>query len=323
MSSRFPGRRVRQALACVGAVAALTACGGGTSQYEPFVAQRVIAFGDEDSTLTAAGLKYSINGFSAVQNPDGSVGDALDCNVQPIWVQSLAGYYGFRFPQCAQPGVDTSHAVMLAFPGAKVEDFKVQIDTQVAAGGFRDGDLTSVLIGSNDIIELYQQFPGRTEADLTNEAGARGRRLADQVNRLVAFGAKVIVSTLPDLGYSPYAAKQSIEFGAGRAEMISRLVAAFNEQLGVNILLDGRYIGLVQADLRTQAVARDPASFGLINARSAACLDSALPPVCTTKTLVAGATATNYLWADDLHMAYSAQAQIGALAVDRAARNPF
>jgi len=37
-----------------------------------------------------------------------------------------------------------------------------------------------------------------TEADLTNEAGARGRRLADQVNRLVTLGAKVIVSTLPE-----------------------------------------------------------------------------------------------------------------------------
>jgi phospholipase/lecithinase/hemolysin len=322
--SRIPGRRLRHAMVGLAVVAALAACGGGTAQYDPFIAQRLLAFGDETSVLTATGQKYSVNGTTPVDNGDGTVTRTPICTTLSNWVQALAALYGFVFPECNPNGSEATHAVMRAVPGARVDDIQVQIDAQVAAGGFRDKDLVAILAGANDIVELYRQFPGRVESDLAAEARARGRRLALQVNRLVGFGTKVIVSTVPDMGLSPFALKQRAEFNdTDRAALLSRLTADFNEQLGVNILLDGRFIGLVQADLSTQAMIKSPGSFGLTNVTDAACLDTVPLPDCTDQTMVDGASSITWMWADDLHLAYGGQAQIASLAIDRARRNPF
>jgi outer membrane lipase/esterase len=316
----FSSTRMRQALAIVAVIAGLAACGGGTTQQETFVPKRLLVFGDETSLINANGQKYSINGFSVLA--DGSV--AADCSALPNWVQSIASYYGFFFAECNPFSVEVPLARMLAIEGAKVADIKIQLDAQIADGGFRDKDLATMLAGANDILDLYSQYPGRTEADLTNEARARGKALAEQVNRLVDYGAKVILSTVPDMGLTPFAIKQRVEFGdTDRAALLSRLTAAFNEQLGVNILIDGRFIGLVQADLRTQAMARSPGSFGLANISTAACRDTVVLPACDTTTLVDGANAQTWMWADDLRLAYTPQQQIAALAIDRARRNPF
>jgi outer membrane lipase/esterase len=316
----FSSTRMRQALAIVAVIAGLAACGGGTSQQEAFAPQRLLVFGDETSVITAGGLKYSINGLAILT--DGTL--VADCTAMPNWVQSLAGVYGFVFAECNPNNVETPQARMLALEGAKVADIKIQLDAQIANGGFRDKDLATMLAGANDILDLYSQFPGRTEGDLTNEARARGKALAEQVNRLVDYGAKVILATVPDMGLTPFAIKQRVEFGdTDRAALLSRLTAAFNEQLGVNILLDGRYIGLVQADLRTQAMVRSPASFGIANVTTAACAETAILPACDATTLVDGANPTTWMWADDLRLAFTAQQQIAALAIDRARRNPF
>jgi hypothetical protein len=321
---RNPGRRMRLAVVCLAVFAALTACGGGTSQYEPFVPLRLIAFGDETSTLNADGSKYGVNAGTTVDNGDGTTSTTLDCVSQPIWVQSMASFYGFVFAECNPGQTQTPKAFMRASAGAKVADVQVQINAQLANGGFRDKDIVTVLVGANDILELYLQYPARPEQDLTTELQARGKLLAQQVNLLVALGAKVIVSTVPDMGLTPYALKQRAEFNdTDRAALLSRLTSAFNEQLGVNILLDGRYIGLVQADLRTQAMARSPGTFGLANVTDAACQATAPLPLCTVGTLVDGADANTWMWADDLTLGYPGQGQLTTLAVDRARRNPF
>lgn len=319
-----PARRWRRVLAVAGVgLAALGGCGGGTEQYQSFVPERLIAFGDETSALTADGRKYSINGFTTTTD-GGTAVEVPNCNVFPNWVQSLAGAYGFVFAQCNPTGTDVLKAQNFAVEGAMADDVKVQVDLVIANGGFRQKDLVTVLAGANDVIDLYRQFPGRTEADLTNELRARGQRLAGQVNRIIELGGKVILATVPDMGVSPYAIKQRGEFqDTDRAALISRLTAAFNEQLGVSILLDGRYVGLVQADLRVQAMSRSPLSFALANVTDGACLESAPLPDCSTRTLQPGATGTEFLWADDTRLAYAAQAQIGNLAIDRARRNPF
>ncbi len=322
--SRIPGRRLRHAFACVAAIAGLTACGGGTSQYETFTAGRVLAFGDETSAINEDGTKYSINAVTTVANGDGSSTNTLSCSAQPNWVQSVASYYGYVFAECNPNGIDNPKALMLAAAGAKVADVKVQVDAQLSNGGFRSDDLATVLAGANDIIELYQQYPGRPEADLAAELGARGAQLAQQVNRLVGLGPRVIISTVPDMGLTPYALQQRSEFlDTDRSALLTRLTAAFNDQLGANVVLDGRYVGLVQADLRTQAMVRSPGSFGLGNVTDGACLETDPPPLCSNSTLVDGAAFNTWLWANDLLLAYTGQQQLAALAVDRARRNPF
>lgn len=314
------GRRAVAALRARQAVVALVtaatmglfgACGGGTSQSDPFVAQRLFAFGDETSALTANGRKYSVNGLAA----DGRV----DCSLQPIWVQQMAALYGFVFAECNPTAVAEPKARMYAAAGAKVADVAAQVEAQVAAGGFRDKDLATVLAGANDVLELYAQYPALPVDSLLAEARARGTRLAQVVNRLVELGAKVVVSNVPDMGLSPYALEQKAAFtDTDRGALLTRITIAFNEQLGVKVLLDGRFVGLVQADLRVQTINRAP---GTTNVTTAAC--TVALPDCSTATLVTGADPTLYLWADGTRLAPGGQAQLASLAVDRARRNPF
>jgi phospholipase/lecithinase/hemolysin len=311
-ASRF--RRAAAGLAALVALGFVVACGGGTSQSEPFVAQRYFAFGDEASALTATGRNYAVNGLAT----DGTVG----CNVLPIWTQQMAGFYGFVLAECNPTAVTDIKARSFAAVGARVAEVAAQVDAQVAAGGFRDKDIATVMVGVNDIVELYGQYPARSEAALLADARARGERAASIVNRLVDLGSKVVVSTIPDMGLSPWARAQKALFtDTDRAALISRLSTAYNEQLGVKLRLDGRFIGLVQLDLQVQVINRAPGAFGFANVTDAACA-TALPD-CTTATLVTGGDANLYLWADGTRLSAGGQAQLGSLATSRANRNPF
>ena len=314
-------RRWRLSVAAVTALTTagiLAACGGGTSQFDPFIAERVFAFGDDSTALRSDGRRYGVNGLDATTS-------VFDCRLEPVWVQVIASYYGFVFAECnvATPAV-VPKAFMRAAAGAKVADVAAQVEAQAAAGGLRDKDLALVLAGANDVLELYAQYPGKSEAELIVEARARGERMAAVVNRLVNLGAKVIVSNLPDMGMSPFAraeATANASSGFDRGALISRLTTAFNDHLGVKVLLDGRFVGLVQMDLRTQLAARSPGSVGLSDVSTAVC--TVAPPDCTTATLVTGATAGTYLWADSTRLGSGGQGSLATLALERAQRNPF
>ena len=204
----------------------------------------------------------------------------------------------------------------------RCDELQAQIDAQVAGGGFAAKSLATVLVGANDLLELYAAFPAQTEEQITAEARQRGERLAAQVNRLVQLGVRVIVSTVPDLGLTPYALQQKAAFAdTDRAALISRLTAAFNARLRINILNDGRFVGLVLADEIVQTIVRVPALFAINDATTAACV-VALPD-CTSQTLASPGAASTWLWADDRHLAYGGQLQLGVLALSRANGNPF
>lgn len=322
MSSRLPGQRPRRApaatVAALVAALAVVACGGSTSQLEPFIAQRVFAIGDDASVLTSDGRNYGVNGLNA----DGT---DVDCTARPIWVQAIATYYGLSLAQCnrSSPAVEP-RAFTLATVGARAADAQTQIDAQVAAGGFRDKDLTLFFIGINDVVELYAQYPAQSEAALMAEAGRRGEIAAAQINRLIGLGSKVIVANLPDMGLSPYARAEAVAHagtGFDRAALITRLTKAFNERLGVRIRIDGRFVGLAQLDLRTQQAAISPAAFGFTDVSSASC--TVAPPDCTTATIATGIDAATALWADGARLGLRGQGSLTELALQRAQLNPF
>jgi len=292
----------------------LAACGGGTSQVEAFVPLRYFAFGDEISVLESDGRKYAVNALDS--------SGRLDCALQPIWVQQVASAYGFVFAECNPTFLPDTQARMLARAGAKVDDLTAQVEAQVAAGGFRDKDLATVLVGANDILELYSQYPARSEASLLADARGRGTRLAQTVNRLVNLGVKVVVATVPDQGLTPFgrAEKRAFE-DIDRSALLGRLTAAFNEQVGITVILDGRFVGLVQADLQFAAIDRFPQGFGVASVDQGVC--TVTLPLCTTATLQTGADPVTFLWADDRRIGPAGQAQLAQLAVDRARRNPF
>jgi outer membrane lipase/esterase len=320
--------RTRHAALCVGLLASamLASCGGGT-QVERFVPTRVVAFGDESSLIDdfnadANGRKYTVNAIMADLV-------TLDCKANPIWVQYLATVYGLVFPQCNPDAVVAPTSRIYAAPDAKVADIAAQVDQSIAASPFAAKDLVTVLAGANDILAEYAKFPGVDADTLEKNVEADGAALATQVNRVADAGAKVLISTVPDMGLTPFAiAEQAANTDTDRAALLTSLTARFNAGLRTSIENDGRKIGLLLTDELVQAIVKSPsASGGFANVAAAAC--SAALPSCTTLTLVADpitalpASGDTWLWADDRHLSAGGQKGLGGLAATRAAGNPF
>lgn len=311
----------------------LVSCGGGTSQVAAFKPTRMIVLGDEHSLVVDDGVhngkKYSVNGLSATP--------ARDCLLLPLWTQSVAAHYGFVFAEC-NAAAAVPQAFMRARLGAKVDDALDGIDAQIAAQAKADsaigsGDLVTVMMGANDVIDLADRVQaGTLGADAAViEARARGGRLAERINALLAAGARAVVSSMPDMGLSPYALAQNATT-PGAAARISTLSYEFNAYLRTGIdstRFDGRNYGLVLADDIVQAMARFPTSYALNDVVSAVCV-VALPECTNTAADLVptadggtAATASNHLWADDRRLAAQAHSYIGSQAVSRVQNNPF
>jgi phospholipase/lecithinase/hemolysin len=302
-------------------VAALTACGGG-QQLVPFAPNRILSLGDEASVITATGQKYTVN---ALQTDNVT----LDCAANPIWVQAVANTFGLVFPQCNPNNVTSPTSRILATPGAKVADFTTQVNQQFVNGGFTSNDLVTVMVGANDVLEQYRRFPGVSADTAIAAAEAAGSALAVQVNRIADTGAKVLLAKVLDLGQTPFAiAEQAANKDTDRAALLTNLAARFNAKLRVGIVNDGRKIGLVQSDERIQLIVRFPSSFNFTNVTQAACLNTVVAPNCTTQTLTTdssgtAASASAWLWADNLNLSAGGQSRLGEVASFTARNNPF
>lgn len=286
----------------LGCVAWLAACGGGTDAIEPFAPRQIILLGDETTVLAADGKNYSINGLNA--------SNAIDCGLAPIWSHLLAANFGMTLDRC-NPNNVTPGAITRGAAGAKAADIEAQITAQLNASAPSPKDLFVLMVGLNDIIERFEA--GADCGD--DELEARGRRVAQQVNRLAAANTRTILVTVHDLGLTPYARTRN------QSARLTCLTADFNARMRVDILQDGRFIGLVLADDLTQAMAKFPSVYSLTNVTDAAC--TAALPDCTTATLVSGADSATHLWADDRHFGPRAHSTIASFAITRARNNPF
>jgi hypothetical protein len=314
LSLLAPARRL--AASALGALL-LASCGGGT-QIEPFEPTRVIAFGDELSAFTADGRKYAVNGLTT--------DNTRDCKLLPLWIQVVASSYGYGFAECPV-GEGEQKAVTRAAPGARAAELVAQVDGVVAGGGFTDKDLALVLVGMNDVLELYAQYPTVSKAELLDVARQRGDAIAKQCIRMINLGARVVVSTTIDVGLTPYARAQNLASGdSGRSKLLSELSAELNAGIRTGIPydeFDGRDWGLVLADEYTQSAVKEPGLFGLVNAQNQACQQTAPLPDCDSLTLVTGANPETWLWADEYRLATNFHRQIGGQAESRARGNPF
>ena len=324
-------RRATSACGMLVVTLLLASCGGGTTQNS-FIPTRIIAFGDETSVIVdlqgdGNGSKYSVNATASDTDP------TLVCASNPIWIQTLAtNYGGLVFPQCnpgPTPVANPTSRIRATF-GAMATDLSGQIDAQVAESGFQDGDLVTVLVGVNDVLAQYAQYPAVSEPTLTANVEAAGAEVGNQVNRLADAGAKVIVTTIPDVGDSPYAlAEKMAHIDTDRQQLIFRLVARFNAGLRSTLTNDGHRIGLVTMDQLVESVVQFPGLDGFTNTTDGACdINQSLltPPSildCTGFTLIPNATGASYLWADDRHLSSGGQLALGNLALSRARSNPF
>ena len=311
--------------ALVGAVA-LASCGGGT-QLVRFAPTRLIAFGDEASVIDdvnskANGRKYTVN---AVKTDAVSMAVTLDCKANPIWIQVLATAYGIVFAQCNPDAVAAPAGIIRAAPLATVAAVTAQIDAQASAG-FNADDLVTVLAGANDILAQYTQYPASSEAQITASVEQAGAALAAQVNRIGSLGAKVLISTVPDLGLTPYAlAEKAAHTEVDRAALLTRLTKSFNAKLRLGLINDGRTTGLLFTDELVQAISKNPLAHGFSNVVAAVCDPVKAPLVtsCTSQTLVTAGSGETWLWADSLQFSPAGHRNLGALAAARARGNPF
>lgn len=281
----------RAAMAALAAVvlAGLSACGGPTRAVENFKPTRVVVLGDELSRIEADGRRYGINGLEA----DGAT---VACASQPLWTQAVATAFGLSVcPATAQ----NAASVMLAQVGAGAAGLQSQVDAIPAAQPLGAADLVTVLVGYNDVRGLHSQRGAVAAVTLLAQADAAGRAAAVQVCRVLSSGARVVVSTVPDLGQSPLGRSQ-----ADGGALLTQLTDEFNKGLRLAIgecrvdgdRVDGWRWGLLLGDEKTrQAASLTP----LANITTAACLETSPPPACTTATLKPGATAAAWLWATD------------------------
>lgn len=306
------------ALAAVAAAALLAGCGGGsTQQIDPFSPTRVIAFGDESAAILQSGKKYGVNGLNADTQ-------LIDCRINPNWAQVLASGFGFVYPQCNNDFVALPQGIMYTVDGYKVADVRDKIDQHLSNDRFGPKDIVGIMVGVNDILELYRQFPQQSRDSLINEAKARGKLLADQVNRIANANGRVVVSTIFDVGLTPFAQKEKLQqTDIDRAVFLDDLSTAFNTALRLNVLNDGRLVGLVLVDETVQQISRFPAAFGYTNVTDAACRTDIARQDCTPNTLVTDANTTQWLWAGDTLLSPVAQQRIGTLVLSRAKNNPF
>jgi hypothetical protein len=324
MSSSWIKSGIAKALAGAVALCALASCGGG-GLVEPFRPNRILAIGDELSYLEPDGRKYSVNAFKitdATTNPVTESTTELDCTRNPMWVQLVAASFGLAFDRCLGAATVASGQI-LAQPGAKAEDMPGQL-AAVQGDALNDRDLALVLLGMHDILELYGRYPAEPADALLAEARARATVYGQRINALAQSGPAVVVLTVPDMGLTPFARAQNLSTGdANRGNLLSQLTEAFNNRMSVTLINDGRLIGLIYADIETQNEFRFPGSFSLTNVLDAACQATAALPDCQTNTLVTGATASGYMWADDLRPGPTVQARFGTIAQYRALNNPF
>ena len=332
---RLIAKQARRAAMGGGALAAallLASCGGSTSSGSDFHPARIIAFGDETSSIVDIdgnfnGHKFSVNGTSALDET------AIDCRGHPIWIQTLAEAFGtFVFPTCNPAGsavFDPPNRIR-ATVGARAADLSAQIDAQTAESALRDGDLVTVLVGANDVLAEYTRYPDISEVEITTNVEAAGTLVGRQVNRLADTGAKVIIATIPDVGLSPYArAQKAAHIDTDRQELIQRLVEKFNTALKLQIDNNGKQIGLVLLDEAVRQTVNSPGAHGIQNSFLPVCdlsKSQLTPPSildCTEFTLIINGTGDTFLWADDRHMSYGGQLMLGQLATDRALNNPF
>lgn len=323
--------------ACLLAFAtALAACGGESSVA--FVPSRILVFGDQASLITlepvpAEGRKYTINALNA----DGT----FYCTGNPLWIQVLASGYGFGFPECPS-ALEAAAPVsrILAQAGATAAgsleiDLAQQITRQLnkpaaEGGGFSPTDLVTVFIGVNDVVELYKLYEAGASVDeVKGRAEAAGVSIAAQVARIADAGGKVIVSTVPDVGLTPYGLSKAL---TGGNALLTLLTLRVNNQFllalqnsGNN---NGRKIGLIELNPYLINVVAFPGNFGYQNVRQGACNDLPLPPLCSTSTLRTDADgnvggAYTWLWANELQLSPGGHSQLGSLALSRAQNQPF
>ena len=239
--------------------------------------------------------------------------------------------YGLVFPEC-NPGRDrgdrAGRAASAPPLGARAADLAAQIDAQQAESPLGAGDMVTVLVGVNDVIAQYQQYPTHERGRADRQRRGRGRaRSAARSTASPTPAPRCCVSTIPDIGFTPFAlAERAAHADTDRGALLSRLIAALQRLAARD---DRQRRPQDRPDPARRAgrqVVKFPGSNGITNATDAVCdlTQSQLTPPsildCTAQTLVPGGSHAPIFWADDRHLSASGAEHASAAPRSRAPR---
>lgn len=356
------GRRLGwAAMACVAALT-LSACGGGT-QSKKFVPTKVVSFGDENSYLGSTGLKYTVNdvALDTTTGASTTTTPTYVCGNNPIWVQTVAAYYGFDSVQCPVTGAarnavflandptttstDATGAISATNAGVAVTNAGVaKVITKINSNlsQMDSGTLVLVMAGQPDVLKAYSDYlAGGNVTTLTNDLKAKGTLLAQALIPVVNTGARVMLVRTPRVSLAPLGVAGGSVFTNGSPDsnqtVLYNLTIAFNDGLTNEAQrnFDGRQLGLARADdlVNTIVVASlaNTATYGFTNWTTNACsAASTTVPLCATNYepgnttgVVAAGASTTYLWADATHLSPAGHSRLASLVLSAIARNPF
>ena len=302
----------RTALVAACASAALLAACGSSSIESALKPEQLITFGDGYSFVREQ--RYTVN--------NGTVNN---------WTLQLLDHY-------QKSGSATGGLVSFAEGNTRIAQhpdaagnattptITEQVDRFLAMGTPKPNDLLLLNGGISDLIVGMAAVRAGTQTPDQFVANARlnGQALAAQVRRLVAAGAShIAVTGTYDLGKTPWA--KSI----GQEALLSQASSRFNESLLVAINDLSQHVLYVDAAYYVNLYESTPSSFSFNNATTPVCtsvdagngigigqgqVNSAL---CTSATLLPGADADRYVFADAVYLAPSAQRQLGLYAYDK------
>ena len=318
-------------LTTVGALL-LSSCGGSgqSGQSKRFKPTRMIVFGDEASLLSTQppgtvtnAAKYTNNGFDQATN------STLDCRENRLWVQYLADEYSLVFAEC-NPANATATAQMRATAGAKVADLATAVDAFLAASAPVPTDLITMMVGTNDIVELYTSVSSSaiTQNAAVAEAARRGELFGVQINRLTNSKNKqgrVMYSTVPEVGLTPFGVGKSL----ADQSLLNSLTTSFNNAMRSTVDINGRSNAFLDTAQRFRNIidfvrkGKSVSNSNVTNVTVAACLDPVNLLTCTNNTLVSGATSTDHIWAGNINFSAAGHILIGNDAVDLATSLPL
>lgn len=186
--------RTLKALCAVMAATLLSACGGASSTVDPFVATRVIAFGDGFNYVDGAGA-----GLSTVQTgeTDNTIAGRIAARYG-IVVKRVADGATVLNPLASTGGFSYATA------NARVADVDAQITAFLSsAGSVAKKDLIIIAVGNWDIYDAYRN--GVTSMDSNASA------LVASIQRLTTAGAEhVVVMPAINMARTPWAANKSL-----------------------------------------------------------------------------------------------------------------
>lgn len=302
--------RILQALCTLVAVALLSGCGGASSTVEPFVATRVIAFGDGFNFVDANGA-----GKSTVRTGETDITIA----------GRVAARYGIVVKDVATgPALSATGGFSYATASAKVSDVATQINTFLTSAGgvVAKKDLIVIAVGNWDIKAAIAS--GTPTADIDTAT----TNLVTAIQRLTNAGAEHVVVMPPiNMARTPWAttyiganagvtrsAIQDLSNSAATSfnfKLLAKLQAAYTQDRNPVVLLDrttdfNSFAGSVDAS-GTAVV--NYSGISLTNLSTAVCALATPATGCTTAVTAAGGVgvlnATDYLtsvFADEINL---------------------